>query len=83
MFLNDFAGADLGGFVEGDGFFKPWSFDHPLSSVFDVSGSIFDQETNAVDQFDLNFLVFAECYGNRFFWDKFGFYGGDEFPGTA
>ena len=80
MFLDNFAGANLGGFVEGDGFFEPWSFDHPLSSVFDVAGGVFDKKTDTVDQFDLNFLVFAECHGNRFFWDKFRLYGSNEFP---
>ena len=83
VLLNHFTGANLCCFVEGNRFFKPRSPDHPFSSLFNVSRGILYEETNTVDQFYPHLLVFTEGDGNCFFRNKFGFYRGDEFPGTA
>ena len=57
MFLNDFACASLCCFMKRNRFFKPWSFYHAFSSVFDVAAGIFYEESHTVDQPDPHFLV--------------------------
>ena len=57
MFLNDFACASLCCFMKRNRFFKPWSFYHAFSSVFNVAARIFYEKSYAVNQTDPYFLI--------------------------
>ena len=83
MLADHFFRSNAGCIMERDCFFLPGSFDHPLPAFFHISGCILYQKAYTVNEFYPDFLVFPYGYFHCFFWNKFGFYGGDHFSGTA
>ena len=83
MLADHFFRSDAGRIMKWDCFFLPGRFDHPFPAFFHISGRIFYQKSHTVDKLYPDFLVFPYGYFHRFFWNKFGFYSRDHFPGTA
>ena len=83
MLADHFFRPNPGRIMKRDRFFLPWCFDHPFPAFFHISGCILYQKAYTVNEFYPDFLVFPYGYFHCFFWNKFGFYGGDHFSGTA